>query len=81
MVKVKEEMEKARKLRNAKTLEMAKRATERYDQDANYRFLHDQVSSLFAELLKADIVQARSSSSGAIKTSLASIWCPSVDST
>jgi hypothetical protein len=42
------------------------------------RFLHDQISSLFAELLKADLEYLIS---GQItKISLASKWCPSLDS-
>ncbi|KAL2530806.1 uncharacterized protein Fot_23407 [Forsythia ovata] len=53
--KVKEEREKARKLRKLKVFNMAKKASDKYDQDANYRFLHDQISALFAQLLKSDM--------------------------
>lgn len=82
-IKVKLEMEKARELRNSKTLEMAKRASHRYDHDTNYRFLHDQISALFAELLTLDL-QALNSQFENPRTSktisLAAKWCPSVDS-
>ncbi|KZV26543.1 hypothetical protein F511_35877 [Dorcoceras hygrometricum] len=77
-VKVKEEMEKARKLKHSKVLDMAKRAEERYDQDANYRFLHDNISALFAELLKSDIQALNSNELN--KISLAAKWCPTIDS-
>ena len=34
---------------------MAKKAFERYNRDPVYRFLHDAVSDVFAEMLKADM--------------------------
>ncbi|XP_073025467.1 uncharacterized protein [Primulina eburnea] len=77
-VKVKEEMEKARKLKHLKVSNMSKRAEERYDQDANYRFLHDKISALFAELLKSDIQALNSNEFN--KISLAAKWCPTIDS-
>jgi hypothetical protein len=65
-------------LRNRKRVMMARKAIERYNYDSKYRFLHDQISSLFAELLKADLEYLIS---GQItKISLASKWCPSLDS-
>jgi hypothetical protein len=65
-------------LRNRKRVIMARKAIERYNYDSKYRFLHDQISSLFAELLKADLEYLIS---GQItKISLASKWCPSLDS-
>ena len=48
--------EKARVLRKERELALAKRALHRYSTDSNYRFLHDQISDLFAELLKSDTV-------------------------
>ncbi|XP_073119490.1 uncharacterized protein [Henckelia pumila] len=77
-LKVKEEMDKARKLKHLKVLNMAKRAEERYDQDANYRLLHDKISTLFAELLKSDIQALNSNEFN--KISLAAKWCPTIDS-
>ncbi|KAE8023753.1 hypothetical protein FH972_009421 [Carpinus fangiana] len=65
-------------LRNRKRVMMARKAIKRYNYDSKYRFLHDQISSLFAELLKADLEYLIS---GQItKISLASKWCPSLDS-
>ncbi|KAL3828243.1 hypothetical protein ACJIZ3_017045 [Penstemon smallii] len=78
MIKVKEEMEKARNLRNLKARNMAKRAEERYENDESYRFLHDRISSLFAECLKSDIQALNSNEFKNI--SLAAKWCPTVDS-
>ncbi|KAG8370402.1 hypothetical protein BUALT_Bualt14G0113200 [Buddleja alternifolia] len=78
MIKVKEEMEKARKVRHAKILDMAKRATEKYDQDENYRFLHDQISRFFADLLKSDLQALHLGETN--KISLAAKWCPTIDS-
>ncbi|KAL2506602.1 Uncharacterized conserved protein UCP015417 [Abeliophyllum distichum] len=76
--KVKEEREKARKLRKLKVFNMAKKASYKYDQDANYRFLHDQISALFAQSLKSDMEFLNS---GEIKRiSLAAKWCPTIDS-
>lgn len=78
MKKVKEEREKARELRKLKVFNMSKKASEKYDQDANYRFLHDQISTLFAQLLKSDIDFLNS---GEIRSlSLAAKWCPTIDS-
>ncbi|XP_051128065.1 uncharacterized protein LOC127249355 [Andrographis paniculata] len=81
-IKVKAEMEKARQLRTSKILAMAERASERYNRDSDYRFLHDQVSNLFAELLKSDLQSLNSSSpTDQFKPiSLAAKWCPSIDS-
>ncbi|PIN10156.1 hypothetical protein CDL12_17256 [Handroanthus impetiginosus] len=78
MIAVKEEMEKARNLRKMKALEMAERASKRYDEDVKYRILHDHVSALFAELLKSDLQALNSSEIK--KISLAAKWCPTVDS-
>ncbi|XP_062020727.1 uncharacterized protein LOC133737122 [Rosa rugosa] len=56
----------------------ARIAVERYQNDSDYRFLHDRISDLFAEVLKSDL---RLLASGAIKSiSFASKFCPSIDS-
>lgn len=56
----------------------AKIAIERYQNDSDYRFLHDRISDLFAEMLKSDMNLL---ASGAIKSiSFASKFCPSIDS-
>jgi hypothetical protein len=65
-------------LRKEKRVMMTKMAIERYNCDTNYRFLHDKISSLFAELVKADLEYLVSGQ--LTKISLASKWCPSLDS-
>ena len=65
-------------LRKKKRIMMARKAIERYNYDSKYRFLHDQISSVFAELLKADLDYLISGQ--LTKISLASKWCPSLDS-
>ncbi|KAJ9700655.1 hypothetical protein PVL29_006120 [Vitis rotundifolia] len=64
--------EKARVLRKERELALAKRALHRYSTDSNYQFLHDQISDLFAELLKSDIQYLNSGE--LYKISLASKW-------
>ncbi|XP_062149814.1 uncharacterized protein LOC133858372 [Alnus glutinosa] len=64
--------------KNEKRIMMAKKVTESYNYDPKYRFLHDQISSLFAKLLKADLEYLISGQ--LTKISLASKWCPSLDS-
>ncbi|MFS7944010.1 putative von Willebrand factor A-like domain superfamily [Helianthus anomalus] len=46
--------------------------------DLDYKFLHDRVSALFAELLRSDIKLLANRESQ--KISLAAKWCPSLDS-
>jgi hypothetical protein len=65
-------------LRNEKRIMMAKKAIERYNYNPKYRFLHNQISNLFAKLLKADLEYLISGQ--LTKISLASKWCPSLDS-
>lgn len=72
------EKEKARELRHRKATEMAKGAVERYEHDPEYRFLHDQISDLFAELLLKDIGFLNLGK--LTKIGLAAKWCPSLDS-
>jgi hypothetical protein len=57
---------------------MAKKAIDRYNYGSKYRFLHIQISRLFVELLKADLEYLISGQLA--KISLASKWCPSLDS-
>ncbi|KAA8548795.1 hypothetical protein F0562_000479 [Nyssa sinensis] len=73
-----EEKEKARVLRKERELAKAKKALDKYNLDLNYRFLHDQISDLFAELLKSDIGNLNSGKHN--KISLAAKWCPTIDS-
>ncbi|OAO91619.1 hypothetical protein AXX17_AT5G41380 [Arabidopsis thaliana] len=69
---------KARALRKQREFEKAKKALDRYNSDANYRLLFDQIADLFAELLKSDLEYLNTNHLN--KISLASKWCPSVDS-
>jgi hypothetical protein len=65
-------------LRSRKRIMMARKAIERYNYDSKYRFLRNQISSFFAELLKANLEYLIS---GQItKINLASKWCTSLDS-
>ncbi|XP_043716160.1 uncharacterized protein LOC122664422 [Telopea speciosissima] len=78
MEKVKIQKENARDFRKEKIVSKAKKAVERYSRDPDYRFLHDRVSDVFAELLVADLQFLKSGQLGNI--SLAAKWCPSLDS-
>ncbi|EOA12429.1 hypothetical protein CARUB_v10028210mg [Capsella rubella] len=69
---------KARALRKQREFEKAKKALERYNSDGNYRLLFDRIADLFADLLKLDLKCLNSNELN--KISLASKWCPSVDS-
>jgi hypothetical protein len=62
--------------RHKKRADAAARAVERYARDPNYRLLHDMTADLFADLLAEDMKKL---SEGNIDLSLASKWCPSVD--
>ncbi|QHO26747.1 uncharacterized protein DS421_7g202180 [Arachis hypogaea] len=57
---------------------MAKELLRRYNNDANFRLLHDGVSDHFANCLKNDLELLNSGKSKDI--SLAAKWCPSLDS-
>ncbi|CAN6551015.1 unnamed protein product [Malus baccata var. baccata] len=74
----KSEKEKASRLRKEKKIAMAKKAVARYEHDADFQFLHERVSDIFAEFLKADMENLKSNQSN--KISLAAKWCPSIDS-
>ncbi|GLU06271.1 hypothetical protein SLE2022_233180 [Rubroshorea leprosula] len=68
--------EKATALRKEKKASMAKKVIERYTRDPDFRFLHERVSDLFAQCLKADMQHLNS---GQIrKVGLAAKWCPSL---
>ncbi|KAI7991313.1 Uncharacterized protein L728 [Camellia lanceoleosa] len=70
--------ENARALKKKNEIEKAKRAVKMYETDIAYRFLHDQIAKLFADLLKSDLQFLDSGETE--KISLASKWCPSLDS-
>ncbi|KAK3041335.1 hypothetical protein RJ639_002316 [Escallonia herrerae] len=76
--KVKEVQETARVLRKEREAAKAKKALERYKRDPDYRFLHDQISTFFAECLKSDVRSLNSREFR--KISLAAKWCPTIDS-
>ncbi|CAK9160062.1 unnamed protein product [Ilex paraguariensis] len=78
MEKVKEEREKARDLREKTEVAQAEKAFERYSRDTDYRFLHDQISNLFAERLKSGIQYLNPGETK--KISLAAKWCPTIES-
>ncbi|KAI3929905.1 hypothetical protein MKW98_004059 [Papaver atlanticum] len=68
---------RARIQRKEARIKKAVRAIETYNGDANYRFLHDRISEVFAECLVSDL---QNLNSGNIrKISFASKWCPSLD--
>ncbi|CAN4120509.1 unnamed protein product [Withania somnifera] len=75
---IKGEQEKARALRKEKEVAKAKKALEKYCSDEYYRFLHDKISDLFAELLRVDLQKLKAGKVNEI--SLAAKWCPTVDS-
>ncbi|CAL9022507.1 unnamed protein product [Prunus brigantina] len=56
----------------------AKSAVDRYQNDLEYRFLHDRVSEVFVEILTSDILSLESGEIEHIST--ASKFCPSIDS-
>ncbi|KAK3041338.1 hypothetical protein RJ639_002319 [Escallonia herrerae] len=70
--------ENVRSARLKKTSSKAKKALGRYSCDAHYQFLQDIVSDFFAELLKTDMEFYNAGE--LYKPSLASKWCPSIDS-
>ncbi|CAN6717546.1 unnamed protein product [Malus baccata var. baccata] len=76
--RVKLEKEKVSAARKEKKIAMAKKAVARYQRDPDYRFLHHQVSDLFAECLKSDLENFKSNEYK--KITLAAKWCPSLDS-
>lgn len=75
---LKEEKDRARVLRKEREIGKARKALDKYTLDFDYRFLHDQISNLFAELLKSDIENLKNGKLNEI--SLAAKWCPTIDS-
>ncbi|KAK7818303.1 hypothetical protein CFP56_041512 [Quercus suber] len=65
-------------MRKERVLAMAKKDFERYNGDLVYRFLHDAVSDVFAQMLKADMQALNEGKHRDI--SLAAKWCPTIDS-
>ncbi|KAL8100148.1 hypothetical protein AgCh_032417 [Apium graveolens] len=76
--KVMEEKQRASDLRKEKRAERIKKAMDMYNNDVNYQFLHESVSTLFADLLKADMEWLNLKQPKNI--SLAGKWCPTIDS-
>ncbi|PWA53663.1 hypothetical protein CTI12_AA442970 [Artemisia annua] len=68
----------AKKLRKEKDFALKEKLNDRYGSDQDFKMLHDQVSTFFAECLRSDIDMLKSGES--TKISLAAKWCPSVDS-
>ncbi|KAH6807053.1 Uncharacterized conserved protein UCP015417 [Perilla frutescens var. hirtella] len=64
--------------REEKRIERAKRVVERFNEDPHFKFLHEQVSDLFAQQLRSDMEMLKSGNLN--KISLASKWCPSLGS-
>ncbi|KAK9941932.1 hypothetical protein M0R45_007623 [Rubus argutus] len=62
----------------ATNISKAKIAIERYENDINYRKLHDRISDLFADFLRSDLKFLESGETA--KLSFASKFCPSIDS-
>ncbi|KAF8052164.1 hypothetical protein N665_1595s0009 [Sinapis alba] len=73
-----EEKAKASLDRKLEKISMGKKAFTRFSQDPDYRFLHERVSDLFADLLKKDLEFLKTGETN--KISLAAKWCPSLDS-
>ncbi|KAG6384833.1 hypothetical protein SASPL_153652 [Salvia splendens] len=59
-------------------IERARRVVERFNHDADFRFLHNCISDLFAQRLRLDMEMLKSGELN--KISLAAKWCPSLDS-
>ncbi|KAK1395154.1 GPI inositol-deacylase PGAP1-like protein [Heracleum sosnowskyi] len=76
--KVIEEKQRASVLRKEKKAERVTKAMDMYNNDVNYQFLHESVSTLFADLLKADLEFLNLKQAKSI--SLAGKWCPTIDS-
>ncbi|BFG41994.1 hypothetical protein CerSpe_282680 [Prunus speciosa] len=74
---VEEEKEEIKTVTDVR-MAMAKSAVDRYQNDLEYRFLHDRVSEVFVEMLTSDILSLESGEIEYIST--ASKFCPSIDS-
>ncbi|CAA0843068.1 Uncharacterised conserved protein UCP015417-vWA [Striga hermonthica] len=71
-------LEKRRVKREAKRVEQARRAVDRFNNDPNFQLLHDRVSDYFASKLRSDLEKLKNGDLS--KISLAAKWCPSLDS-
>ncbi|KAF9609323.1 hypothetical protein IFM89_015578 [Coptis chinensis] len=78
MKKVQIQKKTASELRKEKEIKKARKAIERCSRDPDFRFLHDQISQVFADYLISDLKCMKSGELGNI--SLAAKWCPSLDS-
>ncbi|KAF9619370.1 hypothetical protein IFM89_006557 [Coptis chinensis] len=78
MKKAEIEKKSARDLRKENGVKKARKAMDRYSRDPDFRFLHDQISQVFADELVSDMKSMKANQFGNI--SLASKWCPSLDS-
>ena len=67
-----------KKNRQEKKLSKANKVLQKYENDPEFRNLHDRISDLFAKRLKSDLKQLKSGNLD--KISLAAKWCPSIDS-
>ncbi|KAG6418922.1 hypothetical protein SASPL_121129 [Salvia splendens] len=65
-----------RKPPSDRSLEIVRRAVERFNHDANSRFLYDCISDLFADRLRSDMEMLKLGKLNRI--SLAAKWCPSL---
>ncbi|VVA21352.1 PREDICTED: LOW QUALITY PROTEIN [Prunus dulcis] len=79
--------EKARAVRRDKAMAMANTAIERYQNDPDYRFLHDRISDVFAECFKSDIQNLNKEKDAnydrdqdCLELSLAADYCPKIGS-
>ncbi|KAL3538820.1 hypothetical protein ACH5RR_002186 [Cinchona calisaya] len=73
-----EDFDQCRIQKKERDIARARNALEMYVNNAEYRFLHNQISSIFADLLRDDL---QFYASGKVdKISCASKWCPSIDS-
>uniref|UniRef100_A0A803KSW2 Plant/T31B5-30 protein n=1 Tax=Chenopodium quinoa TaxID=63459 RepID=A0A803KSW2_CHEQI len=73
-----EEKKAARVLRKEREAAKAKKALARYKKDPDFRVLHDQVAEVFAKFLRSDVEFLKLGDVN--KISLASKWCPNIDS-
>ncbi|CAB4320960.1 unnamed protein product [Prunus armeniaca] len=74
---VEEEKEEIKTITDVR-IARAKNAVDRYQNDLEYRFLHDRVSEVFVEMLTSDVLSLESGEIEHIST--ASKFCPSIDS-
>ncbi|KAK9665756.1 hypothetical protein RND81_14G133800 [Saponaria officinalis] len=71
--------EKARILRLKRKNERTNRVLDKYNNDLNFRVLHDSISDVFGELLRNDIELLKKGD--VYKIGFGAKWCPTIDST